>query len=292
MEDKSQKEKNVTVPLDAEGKYSEQLAPQLSKEALQENFEKLNQQIELSELIYMVLWGSIFAISIYSVFLLWIPIKIFGISFFIIFFIAHSLLTSLLFVFTYEIVPPLVDQRYIISKKLNSPQNCLPALHKTNRNLGRYWPLFYSILTDVCNSICLQSIHYQQLLEYMDEESRICLISLVLWFFIFWVSFYTLLSLGFFYDNSDVENQKLEKEKKEDIKCVPHNRDAYKENDIENEIIEPEKEIIRIKKQIESLSKDIHRLDIERKGSLERNSKNQIVTKLKQDIIKMLESSM
>lgn len=91
--------------------------------------EGLNKKIDSGISVRATLVLSLFVLCMLSMMILYLPIIIFGISFYSIILVSHSLLLLCLVIFDKQVYQPLIDEWYILSCKTEGDTTYFPAYH-------------------------------------------------------------------------------------------------------------------------------------------------------------------
>lgn len=99
--------------------------------------ESLNKKIDFLESVREKINVLIFVLGVLSMYLLWAPITVLGISFRSILLGSHTISFLCLFIIHYKVLPPLIDECSITSHGIAGQQHFLPAYHPSKTEM--FW---------------------------------------------------------------------------------------------------------------------------------------------------------
>ncbi|CAL9734176.1 hypothetical protein MOSE0_E00144 [Monosporozyma servazzii] len=168
--------------------------------------EDLNRKIDFMESIINIMIAFIYNISFTSILFLWVPDNIFGWPFYSFWLISHSLFFLAISIIHYQLLPPLIDERYIISDEIEEQTANQPAFRHSKKDL--YWCYLRILLSFITNVViwkCVSYMHLRDVAKTLDENIEVFLIYFGLDILMIIESIYVFSYLGPLYDEPKIK---------------------------------------------------------------------------------------
>lgn len=183
--------------------------------------EKLNKKIDFIEDVRATFGLCFFVSSGASTFLLGAPGKVFGMSIYSILLSFHFLSLSCLCMVHYKLLPPLINERSILSYRVKGQGRYPPAYHLSNNEIfWCYIRILFPILTNGGIWIYLSYRDLQVDWKEYDERQKLLGVCLVLGTLLLFVSLSTILNLDHRYWKPEIKKHKTEQRKEDSNKRV------------------------------------------------------------------------
>lgn len=154
--------------------YDENIINQLPSASLMKykwkKLQSLNSKLDFMENVRMglIIFSLLFAV--FSVSLLWVPVIVFGMPFYSFLLLSHSLLFLWVFIVYYQLLPPLIDERYNISYVFETETSYLPTHHPSKNEM--FWCYEKVLLSVATNATIWKYLSYRGLPDIMRDKAK------------------------------------------------------------------------------------------------------------------------
>ena len=240
--------------------------PSMTEE--QKKMQSLEEKIEILGFLRIALFFFCVMLTLATMFSLWVPVKYLGIPFYSFILGFHSLSLAGLSILQYHFIPPLMDERSIISHNIEKKRPYLPAYYPSKKEMvWRYLRLSVAFISDAGVWIFLS---YMELPDNQkDINDKEIIICFFLGSLLYPVSFLALFLLGpiavdpkrMKYNTEEgEEGEEGEEDTDKKISLLVHNLSRELKAENFEEITKIRKEMLERDKIIMELSQDVKRL--------------------------------
>ncbi|CAL9733660.1 hypothetical protein MOSE0_C00276 [Monosporozyma servazzii] len=213
-----------------------QYSPRSDTKEKWKRLESFNKKIDRLEILRTIISISLLVLGFVSICILWIPVKVFGLTFYSIILVSHSSLFLCLAIVEKQIYPPLIDGRYILSCEIEEQTSHLPSHHSSrNELIWCYLGISLSVLTNAAIWKYLSYLNVPDIMEDTEEAGKVMIICAFLGITLLFAFFFAPSCLGPLYGEPEIKKNETEQDKENTEKNVKFQ--IYDASRLEGELV-------------------------------------------------------